>query len=210
MSLPRFWLTVCAWMGVAAAVGLCIGGYFAAFREPPEVVEPVPWTTADHDVFDVVLTDLIVNKEFDAAVGPGGAARTQIVFADTTLRGIGRLGFSLETWARDKKVPKDLTTEFLRRNPVKTRYIFNRYRPSNPNILLRDLRLVDTDFTFAGQFPTARGYVQSHMPAYTRDGLTAFVSFAFGPTPHGAGGWYLLKKVNGRWKIVEREIGYYS
>jgi hypothetical protein len=49
-----------------------------------------------------------------------------------------------------------------------------------------------------------------HLPGYSRDGLTALVDFTFGPTPHGAVGFYLLKKVKGRWEIVECEIGYFS
>ena len=39
---------------------------------------------------------------------------------------------------------------------------------------------------------------------YSRDGQTAVVYFTFGPTSHGAGGYYLLSKVKGRWEIIER------
>ena len=38
----------------------------------------------------------------------------------------------------------------------------------------------------------------------------AVFSFSFGPSVHGAGGIYVLKKVKGRWEIIERRIYYYG
>jgi hypothetical protein len=40
--------------------------------------------------------------------------------------------------------------------------------------------------------------------------LALAVHTTFGPTPHGAVGCYYLKKVNGRWVIVERRLGYFN
>ncbi len=66
------------------------------------------------------------------------------------------------------------------------------------------------DLEFSSQFPKARGYVETLLPGYSRDGLAALVVFTFGPTAHGAVGYYLLRKVEGRWVIIERSIGYFS
>ena len=77
-------------------------------------------------------------------------------------------------------------------------------------IIVRGLSQIDTTLEFCFQFPKARGYVETLLPGYSRDGLTALVVFSFGPTVHGAVGYYLLRKVEGRRVIIERSIGYFS
>jgi len=138
--------------------------------------------------------------------GPG----RQLVFVYTTKVGFSRNVVSrvgLDTWIREKKIPSAVMDDLLRRNPDRKQLFLTRCQPSNPNILVRSLSQVDQDLGFCSQFPDARGYVESFLPGYSRDGRTALVLFSFGPTPHGAIGCYLLSKTNGRWEIIERSIG---
>ena len=77
-------------MVALAIVSLLIAGIVGMFRGPVVIVEvalPPESSNTDHDIFDIVLTDLIDNELFDPAVGGRGSGRTkksQIVFGDTT------------------------------------------------------------------------------------------------------------------------------
>jgi hypothetical protein len=173
-----------------------------------ELARPPESVNLDHDLFDIVLSDLIDNEDFEPATGGRRVEKCQIVFGDTTLVGPGKIGASLAAWFRDKPIPDEVKNSFLERNPQGKRFLLAGYQPSNSKILVRDLRQVDQDLGFASQFPDARGYVESYLPAYSRDGRTALVLFSFGPTPHGAIGCYLLHKASGFWMISERMIAY--
>jgi hypothetical protein len=206
------------WLAVAVAtVALMLACCLWIFRPPVVIVEvarPPASSNSDYDVFDVVLSDLIDNKEFEPATGGRQAEKPQIVFGDTTRVGFGKAGVNrvggLGDWMREKRIPLEVTNDLMSRNPPGKRYILAGYRPSNPNILVRDLTQVDQDLGFSSQFPRARGYVESCLPGYSRDGSAVLVPFKFGPTPHGAIGCYYLSKVNGRWEIVERLLGYFN
>jgi hypothetical protein len=207
--MPRVRFRLWSLMLAVAFAALVIAGFVLAFRDPVVVVERAPaprWANIDHEIFDIVLTDLIENQEFDPAVGGRGIKKNQIVFGDTTSVGAG---YQLVDAHYLKDVPLDLRHDLAARNPRRTRFSLAGYRPSNPDILVRDLRKVDQDFDFAADFPNARGYVESRLPGYSKDGQMVVVSFRFGPTAHGAIGYYLLKKVKGRWEIVRRDLGYF-
>jgi hypothetical protein len=213
MPSYRMRFTVRRIMIAVACIALAIGGFLWVTRQVVEVVELAPQplsASTDHDLFDIVLGDLIANPDFDPAVGGRGVAKPGIVLGDTTRRGFRNAGFHFESWVVEKKVSPDVLEDLMARNRHGMRYSLARYRPSDPNILVRDLRQVDTDLGFSAQIPKARGYVETHLPGYSRDGLTALLPFTFGPTPHGAGGCYVLKKVKGRWDIIERWIYYLS
>lgn len=74
---------------------------------------------------------------------------------------------------------------------------------------MKNLKEIDSMHDLLARFPRARGCVRAHLPGYSRDGLTAIMRFGFGPTQHGAMGYYLLKKVGGRWEIIGRSIEYW-
>jgi len=197
---------------VVAATALLLACYLWATRShlvSIELARPPEWANTDDDLFDIVLLDLIDNKEFEPATGGRGAPKHQIVFGRTTEVGFTKLPFDLDQWFREKKIPPDIREDLLSRNPRRTRHFLARYQPSNPKILVRDLSRIDQDLGFSAQFPDARGYVESMLPGYSRDGRKAVVLFSFGPTPHGASGCYLLVKANGRWEIKERLIADY-
>ncbi len=200
-------------MIAVASIALAIAGYRWLYGPSVELVELAPQplsASVDHDIFDIVVADLLDNEEFDPAVGGRRVAKSEIVLGDTTARGSSNAGVNLDSWIREKKISRDVLDDLLARNPNGRRYSLARYYPSNPNILVRTLSRVDMDLGFSFQFPKARGYVETRLPGYSRDGLTALVSFSFGPTAHGAVGFYLLKKVAGRWEIIERSIGYFD
>jgi hypothetical protein len=199
-------------MLVVATIALGLGGYLWAFRPPMIVVEPAPpprSASPDHEIFDVVLLDLIADPEFHTATGAGGVKASRIVMGDTTAGWISPEVLESDSYSTKRTIPPDIRDDLMRRNPRHRRYVLAQYHPSSPNILMRDLRRVEQDLGFSAQFPDARGYVNPQLPGYSRDGLTACFRFGFGPTVHGAVGLYLLKKVNGRWEIVWKYFGYY-
>ncbi len=214
MQLPR--MTPRRWMAAVAMLASIIACYHWVFcptlvfvewaRQPQSV-------SLDDDIFDIVLSDLIENKEFDPATGGRRVEKRQIVLGDTTRVGFGRIGetrFGLDKWCRDKGVPLEVQDDLSIRNAKGKRFVLARYQPSNPNILVRALRPIDRDLEFSARFPDARGYVETYLPGYSRDGATALVVFTFGPTPHGAMGCYLLGKMEGQWEILERLCGYFD
>ncbi len=213
MQLPRVRFPLWAMMAAVAAIGLLMGLGIWWFAAPIIFVEPAPQprsVSVDHEIYDVVLTDLLEYQEFDPATHGGGVKKTKIVLSDTSE---GQLDddFILHGFyaGQEKDVPSDVRRDLPRRNPERTRYSLTGYRPSNPSILLRDLSH-SRGFEFGDEFPDARGYVVPHLPGYSEDGRTAVFLFSFGPTAHGAVGFYLLRKENGRWEIVLRHLGYFA
>ncbi len=53
-------------------------------------------------------------------------------------------------------------------------------------------------------------WVSAMLPGYSVDRKTAVLRFAFGPTPHGANGTYLFKRMNTGWTIAWRDYAYYA
>src|SRR5579885_1977554 len=109
-----------------------------------------------------------------------------------------------------QEIPPEIRDDPMRRNPGHRRYVLDRCHPSSPNILVRDLRGVDSDLGCSAQFPDARGYVTPLLPGYSRDGGEAVFLFGFGPTPHGAVGFHRLRRANGRWEIARKRLGDYD
>ncbi len=220
MPFAHVGLTVRRMMVAVAVCGFAIACYvwimlpafvFVGPAPPPESASP------DHEIFDIVLLDLIDNEEFSPMTGGRGVKKSQIVFGDTTAGWGGIMESSVyHIRNRNQKIPPDVEDDLRRRNRVDRntrgkRFSLAGYHPSNSNILLRALDQVDRDFlTFGGQFPNARGYVYAVLPGYSRDGREAVILFAFGPNEHAAVGCYSLKRVNGRWEIVWREILQYT
>jgi hypothetical protein len=57
---------------------------------------------------------------------------------------------------------------------------------------------------FRKKYPDSWGYVYAFLPGYSRDGNTAVVIFAAGPSAHGAQVTYLMVKTEEGWKISWR------
>lgn len=160
--------------------------------------EPTPITSVDCEIFEIVLTDLITRDEY--VDYPAWREAKKIVVSDKIF-GFG--GISL-----CGRVSPELLADIMRRNPKGLRQSLRQYNPKNPNILVRDLTGVDGEFGFSPVLEGARGYVVPFLPGYSKDGQTACFCFGFGPSPHGAVGFYILKKQDGHWTIVERHAAY--
>jgi len=187
---------------LAAAWGIFVSGC-------RNKLAPVP--NADIAIFDVVLSDLIGNKDivprgFSPVVEP-----FQIVVDDKT-RAASTLITLLDNTRGNPawKVPLDIRTDLKRRNRKGTSLSLAHYHPATPNILVRDLDKIDQGDGFFGAFPDAACYVKPWLPGYSPDGQSALFYFFVGPSVdhHGCLGYYLVKKVDGHWEIVWRYIGY--
>src|SRR5262249_33873561 len=119
------------WLAVAVAtVALMLACCLWIFRPPIVIVEvsrPPGSANFDYDVFDVVLSDLIDNKEFEPATGGREVEKPQIVFGDTTRVGFGEAGVNriggLGEWMRKRKISLEVTNDLMSRNPPSKRYI---------------------------------------------------------------------------------------
>jgi hypothetical protein len=87
------------------------------------------------------------------------------------------------------------------------------FKPSNPNILIRDLdkMLKISDFKFIHDFmrkyPTAWGYVWANLPGYSKDGKSAIIVFEGGPNgEHGMAWVYMLTRSGKRWEVKWRHL----
>ncbi|MFI5459883.1 MAG: hypothetical protein ACHRXM_31060 [Isosphaerales bacterium] len=193
---------------------LCLGGLGAGcgrqLAPRPDRSRQDQGSNADHEIFDIVLSDMIGNKEFNPAVGGRSIKKSQVVLEAATYGGVSDHFLSHLSNDPTKAIPSEIRVDLLRRNPKGERYSLASYHPSNANILISDLSRVDLDLGFAEVFPDARGYVQPYLPGYSRDGQSALFLFGFGPTSHGAVGYYLLNRESGRWEIVWSIFGYFN
>lgn len=189
-------------VGIAAVLTACLVGLFRSvgwLRTPIELAPPPLRANTDHDLFDIVLSDLIANDQFRPA-GGGGTKKFQIVVSDQTPGAARNLEEALGEDIKD--VPAELRADLVNRNRERTHYSLARYQPSNPDILFQDMRQVDRLFGFDRQFPNAVGFVVPLLPGYSRDGRMALFYFYYGPSLHGAAGYHLFRKVKGRWEII--------
>ena len=116
-----------------------IAGYLWMYRPPfvrVRVATPPQWANTDHDLFDIVLSDLIENEEFNPATGGRGVQKHQIVVGNTSGTGFNRLPWDFDKWLREKEIPPEIKADLLSRNSKHRKYFLARYRPSNPNILV--------------------------------------------------------------------------
>jgi hypothetical protein len=165
--------------------------------------------SSDYEILDVVLSDLIENKEFDPAVGGRVVKKPLIVLAVTTCGAVNDRLVESDKRNLKHRAPEEIWADLKRRNPEGRTYSLSSYHSSNPQILVRNLSKVEAALDFQTLFPDARGYVESFLPGYSPDGKFALFRFRFGPTPHGAVGHYLLGRERGHWQILWRSLGYY-
>jgi hypothetical protein len=171
-------------------------------------VRPAQLSSADAEIFDAVLPDLISNPDFDPAVGGRAVAKRQIILDDTTIGGTAGQLVERSELTVTRAARSQLRDNAVRRNPPGLRFRIASYQPADENVVVRNLSAVDLGLGFAEIFPDARGYVQPLLPAYTEDGRAAVFAFHFGPTPHAAVGCYLLTRDNGQWNVKQRWIAY--
>ena len=164
---------------------------------------------SDFEIFDLVLSDLIVNEDFNPAVGGRRVRKSQIVLESST-HGLTERGLYHPTDGYANAIPADIRHDILTRNPKGRRYSLAGYRPSSTNFLVRVLSDVDLDEKFDESFPDARGFIRPNLPGYSKDGKSAMFFFTFGPTSHGATGYYMLVRIHDAWKISWRTFNYFT
>jgi hypothetical protein len=199
-------------ISVAAAI---LGGVVGWLREkgwlrtPIELAPAPQWVNADHDIFDIVLSDLLGDPEFQPVGDDLNPKRTQIVFGDKT-----------HVWPADRRpgdaalqpikgVPAEVLTDLENRNAKGSAYSLLHYKPSNRNIIMQDMSELKRPVPFMDQRPAARGFVLAGLPGYSHDGRTALFCFRPGPYLKAFDGYYVLKKVNGRWEIISKDYPRY-
>jgi hypothetical protein len=164
----------------------------------------------DHEVFDIVLADLLVNDEFLFSKDRDGKQVSKIVFSSMTEEGypedLEHIGGHLGDLVSERKVDRDVVENCIDRNPPNVRFSLTEYHPSNPGIVVQDLTEAEHSL---GIKQSNGGWVEVQLPGYSKDGQTALLRFTFGPTPHGSDGFYLLRKVKGHWEIITKRLSYY-
>ena len=190
-------------------LGIIACGCAERLEPSPNPLGKAQSVNPDHEILDAVLLALIVNKEFDPAVGGRGVQKSDIVVEDLT-DGLSDRILRRPPCDATKAIPEECRVDILARNPKGKRYSLRSYDPASPHILVADLRSVDLDMGFDVAFPDARGYVRPYLPGYSRDGQTAIMFFAFGPTSHGAVGYCLLSRATDRWCVVWSCFWYFN
>jgi hypothetical protein len=111
-------------MIAVAVISVILGGYFWTAR--PRTIElrmaPQPLrANVNHEVFDIVLTDLLVNDDFLFSKDRDGKQVSRIVFSSMTEEGypedLEHIGGHLGDLVSEEKVVKDVVENCIDRNP---------------------------------------------------------------------------------------------
>ncbi len=168
-------------------------------------------TDADCEVFEAVLTDMLTQDEYICF--PGLKSNKKILLADRAAPAPHQLTKDSTTYL-GKRISPELMGDIVKRTPKKTFPSLKQYTPKNPNILVRDLSNLtgeDWEYGFSDTVAAgARGFVGMSLPGFSRDGQTAFCCFISGPSNHGAAGFCVLKKEDGRWKVIEWHVAFFT
>lgn len=115
MRLPRMRFTMRRMMVAVAAVASVLGFLSWVVREPAVFVEPAPprWANTDHDIYDIVLADLIDNPEFNFTIEESGSKKTQIVFHALAKGHVSHDFLKFDGWPRDNGTPEDVLDDMV-------------------------------------------------------------------------------------------------
>jgi hypothetical protein len=214
VRLARLRFTLGHLMAAVAIVSVALGGYLWMTKPPKIEVRRAPQplrANVDHEIFDIVLSDLLVDDNFGPTAKSEEGKPKQIVLSALTEEGYPEdpesIGEQMGKFISDKKMDRDVLHDSFDRNPPKVRFSLVDYRPSNPSILVRDLK--DNYRWSFHELNVGMGWVEVLLPGYSKDGQTALLRFGFGPTAHGAEGYYLLKKAKGHWEIIDKGLWFY-
>jgi hypothetical protein len=142
-------------MIAVAVVSLILGGYL--WMTKPRSVElrraPQPLrANVDHEIFDIVLSDLLVNKQIGFPGSRDGQKQAQIVLSAITDEGypenLEDICGVLGGWISENKMDRDVLQNCADRNPPKVRFSLADYTPSTPSILVRVLGSNEYGFGF--------------------------------------------------------------
>lgn len=112
-----------------------------------------------------------------------------------------------------RSIPADIKEDFKRRCNEHSVSLAD-FKPANPNIIVDDIEdwidemvepMKSLDQVFRKHHPTAWGFVEPILPAYSKDGKKAFVIFGGGRDgDHGLYWFYMLAREGKRWKVQWR------
>jgi hypothetical protein len=108
-------------VAIAAAFTACLVGLFRSvgwLRAPIDLAPSPTTANTDHDLFDIVLTDLI--GELRPAGGGTGPTPFQILISDRTRGSVRKLEEALGE--RIKDVPAEIRADLVHRNRERTHY----------------------------------------------------------------------------------------
>jgi hypothetical protein len=210
LPLRRVQFTVRRIMIAVAILAIILGVLCWAFREAPVFVvaaTPPSRVNADHDVFDIVLADLIENPDFNQSIRAPGPRSTQIVMHSQTRGYVTRAFLEMYRWPRENGAPEDALDDLVARNPKGTEFTLDSYQPSNAKIVVANLGESQREYWSPPGFPGSCGYIVPFLPGYSRDGKTAIFLFRLPPLGYHPGwGCYLLDKKDGRWIIANKQL----
>jgi hypothetical protein len=213
--MPHLRFTIRRLMITVAVVSVILGGILWMVR--PLIVEvriaPQPLrANVDHEIFDIVLTDMGSSEFRDQAKATPSEPSKVIVSAYTEEgrpEDITEIRGKLGEWVKDGKIELDVIQNMNDRNPPRVRFSLSEYKPWHPRFVVKEIKSGEYGYSFGGPGEIT-DWFEPQLPGYSKDGQSAIIRFSFGPTPHGAVGYYLLKKVKGRWEIVDKELLYSS
>jgi hypothetical protein len=198
-------LSVSAFLATRPADGSGFSGGGFPSAEEPVLKED------DQRILEIVLLDLLDFEDFHPF--GGSKKKAEIVLGVKTAGSSGFLDDGqLDGESYDKNphlIPSEIRSDLQKRNP-KEPISLVAFKPESKKILVSDLEGLYQFGKFGAKHPEARGYVETWLPGYSKDGQSAVLRMSFGPTPHGATATYMLAKKDGRWSVVWRDVSYYA
>jgi hypothetical protein len=158
----------------------------------------------DRKIIEAVLLKVLSDTNFDLSLGRDRKRQPTIVL-DPSLADTKPSGESLERQT-EGKVDQLLINAMVNRNETnKLRFSF-RGVPFDERIIIEKPRAgyagPSAWSRFHEQFPTGKGALAFHLPGYSDDGRSAFVSAIAGPWPHGGMIMAHLQFSGGAWTVT--------
>jgi hypothetical protein len=175
----------------------------------------------DHLVLESLLLHLLADSEFDMTRAPTN--QKSIVLHTRTPEKTGFLmSHQIRSDIRGRTLPSDAEADLRTRNtPSKREAGDDSVMASYTNLTFQPI-IVLADLTeiwkegrrraaaFEKAYPQAKGWLDSYLPGYSRDGTRAVVRAGVGPSAHGAMLTAVLEKTGDKWLVKWYQISRYA
>ncbi len=104
-------------------------------------------------------------------------------------------------------ISREMRRDLLRRNAQRVSLASLKFK--DRRILLKSSTEIPDRYGSDLDDLNARGWISILLPGYSTDSSRAVLRFHFGPTPHGAGGTYLMVRKGGKWVVRWRAFAHY-